>query len=297
VAQALPELDIVALDPSLTPATAREQVIQHIRAAHPRCLIVDTFPRGLGGELAGVIDPLAATKVLVHRDLSPHYVAEARLRAFVRSAYDLILVPGHGEGAAFADLRAAVVTEPWLIRDPPPERRLEGQRRVLVCAAGTPEELAWYGTVVALLRQLDGRLDIRCVAPICPTGCPSECWVEHWPAADLYPTADVVIGGAGYNTIHECLAWQLPLIAHPWPRKYDRQWLRAQRAAQRGSVTVIKTPNEAAEAAIRQLKEPPAPQRRCEFRNGTTDAVMLIEPETRNEKRETEVKSPACEQD
>ncbi len=286
VAQALPELDIVALDPLLAPPIARAEVVRQIREAHPGCLIVDTFPRGLGGELAGVIDSIAANKVLVHRDLCPRYVAEARLGAMVRSAYDLILIPGDGEGAAFADFPSAAVTGPWLIGDPPSVRRPVRQRRVLVCAAGTTEELQWYGEVVAMLRTFDCGLDIRCVAPVCPPGCPRESWIHHWPAADLYPTSDVVIGGAGYITVQECLAWQVPLIALPWPRKYDRQWLRARRAAQRGSVTVVNKPIEAAQAALRQLNEPPAQFPR-KIHNGTADAVGLIERETRNEKRET----------
>ncbi len=282
VIKALPDLDIVALDPSLPTATAREQALEQIRAAYPDCLIVDTFPRGLGGELAGMIDSLAAAKVLVHRDLTPRYVSEANLRDFVRSTYDLILIPGHGEGAAFADLPRAAATEPWLIRNPRPMRRPGLQRRILISAAGTTGEQAWYGEVVASLQTHNGGLDIRCVAPICPPKCPVESWVEHWPAADLYPTAGVVIGGAGYNTIHECLAWRIPLIAHPWPRKYDRQWLRARRASQCGSVTVVKTPHEAAEAAIRRLNETPAPTCRNEIPNGTIEALALIEGATRN---------------
>jgi predicted glycosyltransferase len=276
VSRALPELDIVALDPTLPAVTAREQVIQHMRTADPSCLIVDTFPRGLGGELADVIHSLRATKVLVHRDLSPRYVAEAKLHAFVRSAYDLILIPGEDEGAAFADLPAAVVTEPWLIRDPPPERDRVRQPSVVVCAAGTEKELSWYGAMVVALQALDDGIDIRCVAPVCPPGCPRKCWIEHWPATDLYADAGVVIGGAGYNTIHECLAFEVPLMARPWTRKYDRQWLRARRAAGRGSVTIVKTPTEAAEAAIRQLKQAPA-RRSHRPSNGVIDAIARIE--------------------
>jgi len=101
-------------------------------------------------------------------------------------------------------------------------------------------------------------------------------WIEHWPASDLFPAAGVVIGGAGYNTIHECLAWQVPLIAHPWPRKYDRQWLRARRAARQGSVTVVKKPSEAAEAAIQQLRQAPAHRSHRPI-NGAYDALTRIE--------------------
>src|SRR5581483_11759696 len=80
-------------------------------------------------------------------------------------------------------------------------------------------------------------------------------WIRYWPAIDLFSAASVVIGGAGYNTVEECLAIGVPLIAHPWPRMYDRQDLRARRAADRGRVVVVGDPHEAAEAALREIRE------------------------------------------
>jgi hypothetical protein len=270
-------LDLVAIDPALPAADTRLETVRHIRAASPACLIVDTFPRGLGGELAGVLPSLAPCKVLVHRDLDPRYVAEAGLHALVESAYDLILIPGEAEGRAFADLPAAVVTAPWLIRSPSelPPRQTGAPPCIMVCASGRDEELAWYGAVVARLLVIS-KAAVRCVAASCPPGCPRECWIAHWPAVDLYAQADVVVGGAGYNTIHECLAHGIPLIARPWPRTYDRQWLRAQQAAQRGSVTIVEHPEEAALAAIRQLDAARPRRPPIEFRNGADEAVGLI---------------------
>jgi len=281
----MPELDLVAVNPELPVAEARERALHYIRTASPGCLIVDTFPRGLGGELAGCLDSLAPVRVLVHRDLNPRYVEEAGLREFVESKYDLVLIAGEGEGRAFGHLATARVTAPWLIRPPSNSgyaslrsrlgqwsRNVGAFESVLVCAGGTEEELAWYGAVVT---RLDRKATVRCVAPVCPPGCSRELWIEHWPAIDLYATAGVVVGGAGYNTIHECLAYGIPLIARPWPRKYDRQWLRARRAARLGSVTIVKHPEEAAAEAIRQLRARPA-KPLLGIRNGTLDAVELI---------------------
>ena len=278
VLNAMPALDLVVIDPALSAADTRLETVRHIRAASPACLIVDTFPRGLGGELADVLHSLALCKVLVHRDLDPRYVAEAGLRAFVESAYDLILVPGEAEGHAFADLPAAVVTAPWLIRSPSelPPRQPGQPPCIVVCTSGRDEELAWYGAVVAQLLLSSKAVAVRCIAASCPPGCPRECWIAHWPAADLYAQADVVVGGAGYNTIHECLAYGIPLIAHPWPRQYDRQWLRAQQATQRGSVTVVEHPEEAALAAIGQLDAARPRRPPLGFRNGADEAVGLI---------------------
>jgi UDP:flavonoid glycosyltransferase YjiC (YdhE family) len=261
---ALPNIDLVILDPALPVPIAREQARKYVQAAAPACLIVDTFPRGLGGELTGLLDSLQAAKVLVHRDLSPRYVAEANLRDFVSSAYDLILIPGEWEGRAFAKLPDAVVTEPWLIRNAdellPPGRarqllKIADHRQpcILVCASGTAQELSWFGAVISELLKRNPRAAIRCVAPACPSGCPSQWWIKYWPAADLFPATDVVIGGAGYNTVYECLAYNVPLVARPWPRLYDRQRLRARRAAQRGTLIMVDQPGQAASAAIHQL--------------------------------------------
>jgi len=286
VQSAFPQLDLVILDPALPVHIAREHARKEIETAAPACLIVDTFPRGLGGELAGLLNSLAATKVLVHRDLNPRYVAEANLCGFVKSTYDLILIPGESEGRAFAKLPNAVVTEPWLIRnaDDLPSRsrarqllKIEDDLRpcILVCASGTAGELSWFGDVISELLARNPRAAIRCVAPTCPADCPRECWIEYWPAADLYPATDVVIGGAGYNTIYECLAYNVPLIARPWPRLYDRQWLRARRAAQRGRVNIVKQPDQAASEAIRELNREPRP-REANFRNGAFEAITVI---------------------
>jgi len=276
VQSALPHLDLVILDPQLPIQIARQQIVAAIEAAAPACLIVDTFPRGLGGELAGVLASLAATKVLIHRDLNPRYVAEANLLDFVKSSYDLILIPGKSEGHAFAN---AVVTEPWLVRSadelpsPAHGRRLlkieDNQRCILLCAT---EELSWFGAVISELLQRNTLAAIRCVAPTCPPNCPSECWIEYWPAMDLYPATDVVIGGAGYNTVNECAACNVPLIARPWPRLYDRQWLRARRAG----VMVAGSPADAAVAAIHHLMTG-SRRREANFRNGTAQAIALIE--------------------
>jgi len=282
-----PALDFVVLDPKLPVELARRYSVEEIQRAAPSCLIVDTFPRGLGGELAGLLGSLAATKVLVHRDLNPRYVAEADLRDFVKSAYDLVLIPGESEGNAFAKLPNAVVTDPWLVRnaDELTSRRkarqllkIEDARQpcILVCASGTSQELRWFGAVVSKLLDRSPHAAIRCVAPSLPPGCPRECWIKYWPAADLHPATDIVIGSAGYNTIYECLAGGMPLIARPWPRLYDRQWLRARRAVREGNVMVVKQPTEAASKAIRQIGSA-SPRSQIKYSNGVVEAVAHIE--------------------
>src|SRR5690349_9111998 len=80
VAGRLPTLDLVVLDACAPAEAIRRAVQREIAACRPSCLIVDTFPRGIGGELAGVLGSSDARKVLVHRDLNPRYVESAGIR-------------------------------------------------------------------------------------------------------------------------------------------------------------------------------------------------------------------------
>src|SRR5690242_13582904 len=170
IASAIPDLCLITLPPDLPAAQARQETLRVIRDAAPDCLIVDTFPRGLGGELATTIEKLAPKRVLIHRDLNPRYVSSMNLHDFVRCHYDLILIPGEDEGRAFADHPAASITAPWLISA---SGNPAAPDDILVCAAGDARELPWYGKVASLLRA-------RCIAPVCPPGCPPELWIDHW---------------------------------------------------------------------------------------------------------------------
>jgi predicted glycosyltransferase len=280
----MPGLDLVALRSDFTAEEARVAVIREIEAAAPERLIVDTFPRGLVGELPAFFRSFQGRKIFVQRDLNPQYSAAFHLEDFIRDSYDLVVVPGDAsvEPASYAQ-----VTAPWVVRSWPevPSReralellKLDGTRPcVIVCAAGNPDELQWYGAVAALLLE-SGRCHVRCIAPFCPDGCPPGCWVRYWPAMDLYAAADVVVGGAGYNTIYECLACGVPLIARPWPRKYDRQGLRANGVAGKGTVTVVDDPRQAVAAALAAaLSALGATAEKQAFHNGAIDAVRLIE--------------------
>jgi hypothetical protein len=266
----MPHLDIIALDPAISVIDGREEVRRQIHEVPADCLIVDTFPRGLGGELAELLPTFPGSKVLVQRDLNPQYAAAYHLNAFVSEHYDLVLTS-----------EQTPTTQPWLVRSCHELMPRDAARQflgltqpkpcVIVCAAGNPDELAWYGDVSALLIA-SARCDVRCIAPTLPRDCPPEFFIPYWPAIDLYAAADIVIGGGGYNTVYECAACAVPLIARPWPRKYDRQNLRASR---HGSI-IVDEPQHAVAAAIELLQAIPSKSHQTEFRNGVHDAVAMI---------------------
>jgi hypothetical protein len=273
VSAAMPALDMAVIDPLVPVEEARRAVLAHLEATQPECLIVDTFPRGLGGELAAYLSACRAVKILVHRDLTPAYVDTKDLVEFVKRHYALVIAAG--EGSLLGEPLIELLTAPWLARsarDLPERPPVPFSGGVLICAGGYREELEWFGAVAS---GLAGRLSFSCVAAECPPECPEESWIRYWPAIDLFPHATVVIGGAGYNTVHECEALGIPLVARAWRRKYDRQWLRLRSAAGRGAATAVDSPEEAIRAAVR-VARPPVPDRRS-YVNGADQAVAQIE--------------------
>jgi predicted glycosyltransferase len=87
---------------------------------------------------------------------------------------------------------------------------------------------------------------------------------------ELYPAADVIIGGGGYNTVYESAACGVRLVCRPWRRLYDRQEFRARAHC----VEIVVQPEQAVAAAIKAGKsssatEPP-------FSNGAKSACKAI---------------------
>ncbi len=252
---------------------AIERLLDRIR---PEVLVVDTFPRGLGGELAPLLPEMKARKVLVHRDLHPDYVEHFGLARFI-DTFDRLLVPG--EPAPFAHHPRAVSTPPWLVLDagemldiPTARRRLQvpaGEETtavVAVLACGRPEEVdECAGLAERLQRGLGTRALVRLLVPGSPSG--------PWPALAVMRGIDVLVGAGGYNTVQEARATGMPLVAIARPRLYDRQELRL-RASER-----ITTFDEALgrvkallQSGARMHHERPAPA----YVNGTHEAVRVI---------------------
>jgi hypothetical protein len=289
VREAAPELDIVALDPRMEIFDARPAVLAEIDRAQPSCLIVDTFPRGLVGELRG----LARTnypKALVHRALNFEY--GERLAPFVRGAYQLVIVPGNGEGGIYDT--GSVLTKPWIAGEPPVSAERHG---VVVCVSGRGEEAEWYGRVAAMFA--DAGVDVRCLCAEPPTHCPPEICVRHWPGIEVLATARVVVGSGGYHTVHECAALGISLVGRAWPRKYDDQAARLQRTG----AEIVENAEDAycranfslceASASLRGAKAPPELKLALQ---GTRQAVDLIEGLLAQHGTYNETKRPPHEQ-
>ncbi|MDA0867265.1 MAG: hypothetical protein O2890_12785, partial [Cyanobacteria bacterium] len=149
-----PHITLRMLPADLSAATAPTYVQAWI-SQPANCLIVDTFPRGLVGELADILPKLQLPRILIHRDLNPNYIAAKNITAFVRQHYDQILIPGE-PSAPLAHLPQAHGTDPWLLREADELSRVRDQVRdcwqlpsdrpvIIICATGRPDEAQRFG--------------------------------------------------------------------------------------------------------------------------------------------------------
>ncbi|MGE0709080.1 MAG: hypothetical protein AB7N76_00300 [Planctomycetota bacterium] len=260
------------LSPALGPAECAAALTA--RAAEGfDALVVDTFPRGLGGELPALWERLPALKVWVHRDLAPRYVERFALRDWA-ARYALVLVPG--EEPPLADLPQARRTAPWLVRERAelPTRAAArarlgagGERPlVVVVGSGTTAEQAAARARRARLAAALPEATLRYVGPDAAGPDERSCW----PLLELLPGVDLLVGAGGYHTVHEARATGTPLLALPQPRRYDRQERRLHAAERcRDEAELIAR----ARAALARPR-PPLPGHGW---GGVTKALSLLE--------------------
>ncbi len=210
------------------PALLRRRVREAVSAGDHAALVVDTFPRGLLGELADLSGLFAGPRGLIGRELAPVYGQRPMVMA-ARRNYDLHLLPG--EGRADRDV-PTLRTEPWLICDAdaclPPQlgrARLgcpaDGRPVVVLPASGTRTEMLRQRELHGLLsRWLGDVAHLRLLHPA----------RRLPPLLRLLPAVTAVVGAGGYNTVAECRATGTPLLATARPRRYDRQDLRLRPA-------------------------------------------------------------------
>ena len=275
----------------ISPALDRAATVRAVRAALESesfdVLVVDTFPRGLGGELADLIPNRGATHVLVHRHVRDEYVEQCRLQEFARH-YDLILVPG--EPAPLEHLAHSQRTAPWLIRDShelfPPDAAAAALRAsdnpapvVAVIGTGKSSEMAEMEELAHQIAACFGkRICTRFISPgdhrsqrLRPRS-ESELRlaISYWPFFELHHGVSLIVGSGGYNTVHEAHASQTPLISIPRKRMYDQQQSRLS------ACQTARTPAEVLVRIESNLSQLLCESRADGFSNGANEAVELI---------------------
>lgn len=267
----------------------REKTVSQVREViapqNFNALIVDTFPRGLGGELPEATEVLACPKVLVHRNLNQCYAEKTEVAEAVGS-FDRVLVPG--ESAAYDSLPQAHRSAPWLIRDRQDLRSPRDARRKLrvasdkpviaVLGCGNAGELDEMRSIaLRLADKFQTSAEIRFVSPLSAESdsASSNDLIEItlWPFMDVLRGVTLVIGSGGYNTVHETSAVGVKLVGLPRRRMYDSQSHRLPPSDTAMNYEEIEHAVELhlASHALQHTEFPP------QYENGAHEAVEVIE--------------------
>lgn len=280
---------IVSLRPTLGRDETATRVTDHLQSSDFDVLVVDTFPRGLGGELFKLLPDLTCHKILVHRDLNPRYIDQFGLSDLVNQ-FDRILVPG--ERAPFDSLSHAVWTAPWLIRDdhellsPAESRQLlevESDSLPVVAVIGCGKD-AEVAQMRLLARQLEDQFQsvatIRFVTPNfdgaadhsgnSSSGVKS---ISIWPFFQAIRGVCLIVGSGGYNIVQEARATGTRLIGLPRRRLYDNQ---RRRLDSYGIAAEVGDIQRQVSDALASYSESPL-RSNASYQNGVHKAVETIE--------------------
>ena len=131
------------LPPNCLPTESEHLLSKLIDSKPFACLVVDVFPRGLGGELVNCFaKQLNLPKVLVARNLPSAYLHQYQVESFVENNYQRVfrIEPE----APFENLPQSQLTCPVVSQSattsPTPATTRDDERRVLVIGSGTQAE-------------------------------------------------------------------------------------------------------------------------------------------------------------
>ena len=260
--------------------------LEVVRTFKPHVCVVDHQPIGLEGELTQVLEQARAQgcrTILGLRDIidDPAVVATEWARPAIRAAlrsYDRICVYGcptvfdqRSEYPIPPELSARVEYVGYVLR-PSPDRRFRAlpgiKPSVLVTTGGGADGRALVETYLdAIERDPPPWESVLVLGPLLDSSAARRLkrrarrlddvrvhtFYEDMPR--LYTEASAAVAMAGYNSVVELLAWELPTVLVPRTHPRREQLLRAERLEDRGLVRCLPhpTPSQLSEAVRRAL--------------------------------------------
>ena len=201
-------------------------------------LVVDAFPAGLLGELAGFVPPPGLAMEHVARLLRWEqylYDASDRLPPFDVSWTVEELHCGHFRALAAAsrEVRSLALVDPPAPPPPPVEKPY-----ALVVHSGPDEEtLDLVAAARELLRAEGSPARLLLASPSRPSALDAA--VDHldaFPATGLFADAERIVTAAGFNAVRQTEAFREKRFLVPYPRRFDDQFARA--AASRSTCSI-----------------------------------------------------------
>lgn len=196
-------------------------------------LIVDTFPRGLMGELTTHLKHISTPRILIQRYLNEEYLAKFQVAAFVEAHYSLAIrlsdnLPRQPLCTQTLDLSAPIVLKPTN-----PSLSILSlfsaettKPRLLLIDFGATAEQYWQAIPPTFAAKFVTVSNDRIKDNIDH--------LVYYPVSELLAQADIIVGACGYNLFYEVQTQGLRAIFLPQPQTYDDQYRRAQ-----GSLTAF----------------------------------------------------------
>ncbi|MGE0821720.1 MAG: hypothetical protein AB7G75_10865 [Candidatus Binatia bacterium] len=207
-------------------------------------LLLDTFPAGIVGEFCDVAWPPNLRVHLVARWLTWEvYRSVASFLPF-RFATTSIIEPLSAEYQAVLQTCSDSMTSfPALLVLPSSGAMAAAEARSLcsqlslppsfwlIVHSGPADEIVQLVHYTQDLMQEEGKAQpLVLIAPCCPRDvAPSVLWRQFYPASVLFPAADRIITGCGFNLMRETEPYQQKHWFVPFVRRYDDQFARAAR--------------------------------------------------------------------
>jgi len=234
-------------------------------------LVIDTFPRGLAGELPDILGNIDVPKFLVSRYLNSDYVKKFNLHAEIEK-YNLVF--SIEKIAPFKKCINSILTEPWLMYSsnelyPREKARLclglePDDRRplIVVCGAGNQDDIHYFSVLAEKLKNKLDQWNVIFNSPVFGLS-----HLNAWPLLKYFQGIDALVGAGGYNLVHESRQTKTPLFSQPKKRLYDDQYERL----------VSNECYESIEDLVFKLRSCSFSKKKNEFENGVVQSVKLIE--------------------
>jgi hypothetical protein len=234
-------------------------------------LVVDTFPRGLAGELPNILGNINVPKFLVSRYLNSDYIIKFNLYAEIEQ-YNMVF--SVERIAPFIKCNNSILTEPWLMFSsnelyPREQARLclglesdDKRPLVVVCASGDQDDIHYFSLLAEKLKNKLVEWNVFFNSPVSRSG-----HMNAWPLLKYIRGIDALVGAGGYNLVHESRQTKTPLFAEPKKRLYDDQHERL----------VSNECYKSIEDLVFKLRSCSFTKKKSEFESGVVQSVTLIE--------------------
>ncbi|MEE2904758.1 MAG: glycosyltransferase [Myxococcota bacterium] len=244
-------------------------------------VIVDTFPRGIAGELVTILPKISCPKVFISRHLNQKYIESIDIYKSLQS-FDAVIRPEDSLPPP-SYLTHFFATESWLLCSSNEILSQKEARKYLQVVQKTKAPVIGFlgsGHQKEIFQGYQWAKRLRADFPqfkiifltLETLDEDSELCRKIWPVMKIYRALDLLICSGGHNAINEAKVTNTPALVIPRKRRYDRQDLRADGHA-------IAAGYEDICLACESLQKNPHEKRRpdAKFTNGAQKAYKIIE--------------------